>query len=662
MSSPFKYTPLALAVASTSLLSLLPISAQAAVQPIQQAAQQETILQIDIVSGSLSSALNKLASLSNIALSYKPQLTAGKKTLGLTGSYTLKSALNLLLSDSGLQANKQANGDYIIEKQQANNIVGTLALTKINSVSETVTENSNSYTVKSMNTSTKMQLDVIDTPQSTSVITSKTINDFQLTSINRILDNAVGITVEKMESDRTQFTSRGFEIKNFLIDGLSLPLNYSYQYGDIDMAIFDHVEITRGATGLATANGDPSATINMVRKRPTAEFQGEAKLSLGSWRYKRADADISGALNDDKSVRARAIFSLADADSYLDRYETDSNLMSVIVEADISDKTLLTAGVTRYEDNNKGSQWGGIPAFDGNDYDVSTNATSTWAYRNVITTDVFAELKHSFSDNWQLTSTYAYKDIDQDAQLMNLWMYGDSLELDGAQQYQLTSKEHLFNVTLNGFYTLFNREHEVVVGVDLANRDIKENSDYDQDILGTVIDLTTWDGTTATPVFDDRNDGTDYSEKQSALFFATNFHLLDNLNLLLGSRMSNWTREGVGYWDSSWDSEDKGVITPYAALLYKVTDNVSTYVSYTKTFKPQSSINESGQFIDPAEGINYEIGVKSAFFDDTLNGAVAYFVTSQENVAEWGGRLDDGRTFYIAVDGVESKGFEIELS
>jgi len=117
----------------------------------------------------------------------------------------------------------------------------TLESVEVSSKNDNMTEKSDSYTIETMSTSTKMNLSLIDTPQSISVVTNQQMEDFNLTNINDVLETVTGVTVEKMESDRTQFTSRGFEITNFLIDGVNLPLYYSYQFGDIDMAIYDHI-------------------------------------------------------------------------------------------------------------------------------------------------------------------------------------------------------------------------------------------------------------------------------------------------------------------------------------------------------------------------------------------------------------------------------------
>ncbi|HBK01172.1 MAG TPA: TonB-dependent siderophore receptor, partial [Delftia acidovorans] len=64
-----------------------------------------------------------------------------------------------------------------------------------------------------------------------------------------------------------------------------------------DTAMLDRVEVLRGATGLLRGAGSPSAMVNMVRKRPTAQWQGSAALTLGSWERQRMEADLSGPLN-----------------------------------------------------------------------------------------------------------------------------------------------------------------------------------------------------------------------------------------------------------------------------------------------------------------------------------------------------------------------------
>lgn len=266
--------------------------------------------------------------------------------------------------------------------------------------SDTITENSDTYTIKSTKSATKMNLDLLETPQSISITTSQKMKDFNLTTLEDVLNSSNGIYVEQAEQDRVQFTSRGFNITNIQIDGVSLPLSGNYLNGDMDMALFDRVEITKGATGLTSAHGNPSATVNLIRKKPTKELKGNVKLSAASWNYKRFDLDVSSALNETGTIRGRIIAAKENSDSYLDRYESDSSVFSAIVEADLNDTLLLTTGFSYYKDDNDSSQMGGIPTVHSNgkatNYDISANPSPNWAYRNVKTFEAYAKIKKHF--------------------------------------------------------------------------------------------------------------------------------------------------------------------------------------------------------------------------------------------------------------------------
>ena len=78
-----------------------------------------------------------------------------------------------------------------------------------------------------------------------------------------------------METNRTTYTARGFDISNILVDGIGIPQvdSYNYNNSDADSYFYDRVEIVKGADALTNALGDPGATINYIRKRPTKNFK-----------------------------------------------------------------------------------------------------------------------------------------------------------------------------------------------------------------------------------------------------------------------------------------------------------------------------------------------------------------------------------------------------
>ncbi|WP_409414706.1 TonB-dependent receptor plug domain-containing protein, partial [Escherichia coli] len=91
-------------------------------------------------------------------------------------------------------------------------------------------------------------------------------------------------------SERSSYFSRGFEITNFAYDEIPTSMGDAWNFGDAqeDTAIYDRIEIVRGANGLMTGAGDPGATVNMVRKRADSKtFRGNVSASYGSWNKQR---------------------------------------------------------------------------------------------------------------------------------------------------------------------------------------------------------------------------------------------------------------------------------------------------------------------------------------------------------------------------------------
>ena len=73
---------------------------------------------------------------------------------------------------------------------------------------------------------------------------------------------------------------------------------------------------------------------------------------------------------------------------------------------------------------------------------------------------------------------------------------------------------------------------------------------------------------------------------------------------IVGSRIANYT---------SPDTDESGVIVPYAGLVYDLNQNYSLFASYSSIFKPQSNQDEQGRVLDPLEGRSYEMGLKAEF-------------------------------------------------
>ena len=159
------------------------------------------------------------------------------------------------------------------------------------------------YQAKPAATTTRLNLTAGQTPQGITSIKREQLDDFKLNSIRDVLDSTPGVNVQKVETDRTYFTARGFDITNFQYDGMGMGLTGGVLVGDIDTAPYEQVDVLHGANGLMTGTGNPSATVNFIRKRPTYEPEAKVSVSAGSWDKRRVDLDVSGPLTDSGNVR-----------------------------------------------------------------------------------------------------------------------------------------------------------------------------------------------------------------------------------------------------------------------------------------------------------------------------------------------------------------------
>tara|TARA_R110000744_G_scaffold98591_3_gene190485 strand:+ start:11105 stop:13237 length:2133 start_codon:yes stop_codon:yes gene_type:complete len=528
------------------------------------------------------------------------------------------------------------------------------------------------YGAHSASGASRLDLDIFDIPQSVSVITSAQMQDFQLNDISDALDSATGINVQRIETDRTYYTARGFDITNFQIDGIGLPLTSGNNHADEDTAIYERIEVIRGANGLMTGVGNPSATINFIRKRPTLETQAKVNATIGSWNNRRIDADVSTPITD--NVAARVVAVKQEQDSYLDRYEQDKTLIYGFVEANLSDSTKLSLSHSYLDNKAKGNNWGALPLFytDGSatDYDTSTNTSANWSNWTVIKNNTVVELSHYFNDNWSLRSTYSHKSTDEDTELFYVFGTPDKeteLGLTGyGSEYDLDDEHNLFDLYVSGDFSLFNRDHQVVFGLNYAKMSYTDSSLYDYTTgngFPAITNLNTWDGNTPKPTFADALTGSDVQTKQKAAYFTGRFNVADGLHIIAGGRFNEWHAQGTSYGVLQDVNDDEFI--PYLGAVYEFMPNTVAYASYTETFVSQTEVDINDNILAPITGESREIGIKRQWLNDSLITSFAYFDIEQVNVAIIDPVTADfpiAEQRYIGADGISSNGFELDIA
>jgi len=531
-----------------------------------------------------------------------------------------------------------------------------------------ITENSGVYTPGSIATATRLVLKPKETPQTISVITRQEMDDFNLNSIDDVMRHTPGVSVVTYDSERTEYYSRGFAIQNFQYDGIPMNRDSAYSAGNTlsDMAIYDRIEVLKGATGLLTGVGDPGATINLIRKKPTKDFQGNVSLGLGTWNNYRGQIDLSGPLNETGSIRARGVAAYQDKESQLDRYERKTPVFYGILEADLTDNTLLTVGADYQDNKPKGSTWGGIPIYNSagqfNKMPRGFNNGANWSNWEQYTRTIFSTLEHKFDNDWVAKIQLNHQINGYDAQLgaaagghpnpstgtgVSMW----------AGNYKGETKSDAADIYATGPFQLFGREHDLVVGASISESTWKNNG------YGTPTDYKTsvdqyyqWNGNVAEPDWQRGNHwSNNETTKQNGFYLTSRLNLHDDLKVILGGRIANYKSE---------ETKESGIFIPYVGAVYDLNDQYSVYASYSTIFKPQSAQNPNGKTLDPLEGENYEAGIKGEFFDGRLNASLAYYQLKQDNFAKEIPNVltPSGGVASEALQGVKTKGAELEVT
>jgi len=523
---------------------------------------------------------------------------------------------------------------------------------------------------------TGLSLTPRETPQSITIIDRQRIEDFALTNVSDLLAQTVGINVERVETDRTYFNSRGFDVTNFQVDGIGMPLVWGIQFGDLDTALFDRVEAVRGANAIMTGIGNPSATINYVRKRPTSDFQASVTGLVGSWNQKRLEADVSVPIGDTLAVRG--VYAHEDRDSYLDFNHVNRNVYGAIVAWAPTDRLKLTVGYTRQDNDADGVLWGALPLTysDGTriDYPVSASTSADWTYWNVTDQSAFAELSYAFTNGWSLKGIFTYKRFEEEAKLLYAFGYPDKdtgLGVGGMTGiYPSTYDQYLSDFYASGPFKLFGREHQLALGVSTGRSNGLEYENFSS----TYPDYpAVWDWgkvQVAEPTYPGAYLAAKYSDVLTRVYGAAHLNLADNLKAVVGASAMWINSKGNSYGTDQ--SRSDSAVSPYAGLLFNVTKNVTLYASYTDIFNPQVEVGLNGRKLDPAKGTSIEAGIKSEWFGGKLYATAALFRAKQDGLAEIAGVFGDpggpcpdggkaGSNCYIGVD-TTSKGFEVELA
>ncbi|GAA6169345.1 TonB-dependent siderophore receptor [Sessilibacter corallicola] len=246
----------------------------------------------------------------------------------------------------------------------------------------------------------------------------------------------------------------------------------------------------------------------------------------------------------------------------------------------------------------------------------------------------------------------------------------------------------------------FGKQHVIATGIDAyqRNQDFKSNVSLvtlaETGLAGQipVPDFTLFTEFNALNIFDPTFDDfrrdvtpvstTDTEDEQIGIYIQDQITLNDQWIASLGLRFDQFEREittrsilsafpnpalsAFAFVPDGTTTRFRGdsetELSPNAGLVFKPTETVSLYTSYSESFTPnvvQNTITGEAQNQDPSESKQFEVGVKGSFFDEALNFNVAIYDLELENVLNGTDPLTGAGVFNGEQ---ESRGLEIDTS
>lgn len=662
--APLRETVLAMGAFAMLLGAPVPGHAAAAVESAQ--AEPGRSVAFNIPAQSLDTALTTFADQAGIRLLVASDTVVGLRAQGLSSTMTLDGALRRLLAGSGLRYRFTDSRTVSVERATGQQGVITLDPVTVEgsrALDVGRTEGVKSYAATVSTVGSKGPATLREVPQSVSIVTRQRIEDQNFVSVEDAMKQTTGMNVQKFDGAGVfnNITARGYSMDSIQVDGVSTS-HHANATTAFDLSMYDRIEVMRGPSGLFQGSGEPSGTVNLVRKRPLDSFRVGGAAQYGSWDFFRTEADVSTPLVENKRIRGRLVAAYEDRKSYIDFIQAEKPFIYGTVEFDLTPRTTFSVGGARQNIDSVIDQ--GLPAYaDGRLLDVgrSTYIGANWNNLDTEREEGFAELEHRFEDAGHVKLT---------ARQVRRSMLYKGARANGS----VNTSTGLVNIqTVQSDLLLNNMSLDAHVSKPFDVAGLTQTAVLGGDYRYETNEL-----------------GYGFGPNYTMNAYAPTSHAIPEPNITISSRSKTINEQFGTYGQlrlkpsqpvtvigggrlSWWQTETRNPVTdaitatsnvnneftPYGGLIFDLTSNLSVYGAYSGIFQPQSNTDSTGAVLPPRTGSQKEIGVKVELLDKWANAHVAMFRIDDENRAMTD---PNDNTFSIAAGRVRSQGLEAEIS
>jgi iron complex outermembrane receptor protein len=650
---------------SFAALALLPLNGAMAAQA---SPGQSSLFSFSMVAKPLPQALSDFSHVTGISVVYTDEAPYALNAPAVDGQLSAEQALQRLLSGSGLTFRRIDGHTMALEPLPTEGALN-LGATTITSQMDQSTSYQPPPISSVMRASTPLQ----EIPQTVNVVPAQVIRDQAPRNLDDALANVSGITQgNTLGSTQDSVMTRGFgDNRNGSIMRDGMPV----VQGRGMNATVDRVEVLKGPASLLYGIQDPGGVVNMVSKQPELDpynaltlrgsTYGEGKNGSGG------TFDSTGALGD-SGFAYRMVLDHEDED-YWRNYGVHRESLVAPSLAWFGESTQLLFAYEHREFLTPFDRGTVIDPRDNHPLDISRERRLDEPFNNMEGRSDLYRFKadHDLNDNWKAHFGYSWNRETYDASQVRVTAIDTrdgtlTRSMDGTQN--AISTDRFTTASLEGQVDVGGMQHDLVLGIDDEYRKI-----YRADLIRQK-SLTTF--SYLDPVYGREVPGTTVSPADSAqtdilrsdsVFMQDSIHLNHQWILVAGARFQEYDQyAGKGEpFKANTDSNGQKWV-PRAGLVYRYTDELSFYGSYTESFKPNSTIaplSGSSTVLDgsiaPEEAKSWEVGARLEM-PGRVTGNIALFDIKKRNVLV--ANSEGPVTLYSAAGEVRSRGLEVDLS
>ncbi|MET4898682.1 TonB-dependent siderophore receptor [Sphingomonadaceae bacterium jetA1] len=516
---------------------------------------------------------------------------------------------------------------------------------------------------------TGISADVLDTPRSISMVSQQLLQDRGVVNLEQAIQTLPGVAQDNsFGGTQDSFNIRGFRVYSstastnpgILIDGVRGAMARGFQ------ANTDRVELLAGPSAMLYGRTEPGGVINIVRKQPLYTPYHSVEADIGSYRQYRAVGDTSGPVAPlgDGELAYRLVVS-GERQGYWRNVGHD--MLDVLVAPSLGWRNDKLQAVLAYEYNDSTAPLdrGTILAYG---VPVATPRKRSFAedfsrYHNR-SHFLRGNIDYEVEDWLTLRTRAAYMSyLSSDVQVnpYRLSANGNLLRYIFANRDDRQDNTYVQESAVATFDT-GEIKHELLFGGDYRYQNRHQRG---QDFSGVLSGFNIYN-----PVYDQISEADAEPQPSEGPFFINRSRewgvfgqdslTLGRLTAVGGLRWAHITQFGSSRGEVTDDSR-KGVFLPSASLLYRLTDHVTAYASYSTSYHPNASVPATpltpatGPFA-PEKGKGWEFGAKAEFIGGKLLTTAALFRIDKRNV------LTTSNDVTSAVGSVRSQGVELTAS